>query len=445
MKGKGPQPKGAILFSDFEAPGVETLAGFRAIGGYATIGETLGKAKPEEIIERVKASGLRGRGGAGFPTGLKWSFVPKGSPKPKYLVVNADESEPGTFKDRELMTRSPHRLVEGMILSSYAIDAHLAFLYVRGEFAFLAPILERAIEEARGAGLLGRNILGSGFDLEIVLHLGAGAYICGEETALLDSLEGKRGQPRVKPPFPAVAGLYQCPTVVNNVETLQNVPFIVANGPEWFRRWGTAKSPGTKIFSVSGPVKRPGNYEIEMGLPLRILLEEICGGMRDGLGLKAVIPGGSSVPWLRSEQLDTALDFESVAAAGSLLGSGGAIVIDDRTCVVDAILNITRFYRHESCGKCTPCREGTYWLETILERVEAGEGDERDLGDLRSISEQILGRSLCALGDAAAMPILSVLELFPEEFAQHVRDKRCAVNRRREAIENARRGRVVLV
>jgi NADH-quinone oxidoreductase subunit F len=442
---KPPAPKGPILFSDFAAPGVETLAGFRAIGGYETIPSTLGKVAPAEVIERVKASGLRGRGGAGFPTGMKWGFVPKDSPRPKYLVVNADESEPGTFKDRELLTRSPHRLVEGIVLSAYAIGAHHAFVYLRGEFAFLAPILERALEEARGAQLVGRNIAGSGFDLEVVTHLGAGAYICGEETALLDSLEGKRGQPRVKPPFPAVAGLYQCPTVVNNVETLQAVPFIVAHGASWFRRWGTEKSPGTKIFSVSGPVRRPGNYEIEMGLSLRRLLEEHAGGMREGYRLKAVIPGGSSVPWLPLGKLDTPLDFESVVAAGSLLGSGGAIFVDQGTCVVDAILNITRFYRHESCGKCTPCREGTYWLETILERLEAGEGSERDVSDLRTISEQILGRSLCALGDAAAMPILSVLDLFPEEFAHHVREKRCVENRRREAVEKVRLGQPVLV
>ena len=440
-----PTPKKPILFSDFDHPNVETIAGFRAIGGYETVAATLGKVPPGDVIEKVKASGLRGRGGAGFPTGMKWGFVPKDSPKPKYLVVNADESEPGTFKDRELMTRSPHRLVEGVILSAYAIDAHKAFIYVRGEFMFLAPILERAIEESRQAGFLGTNILGSGFDLDVVVHVGAGAYICGEETALLDSLEGKRGQPRVKPPFPAVAGLYQSPTVVNNVETLQCVPFIVANGPEWFRQWGTEKSPGTKVFSVSGPVKKPGNYEIEMGLPLRALLEEHCGGMQDGFQLKAVIPGGSSVPWLKPDKLDTPLDFESVAGAGSLLGSGGAIVVDDRTCVVDAILNITRFYRHESCGKCTPCREGTFWLETILERIENGKGDEHDIADLKTISEQILGRSLCALGDAAAMPILSVLELFPEEFAHHVREKRCIVNRRKEAIEKIRQGQAVLV
>ena len=440
-----PTPKNPILFSDFDAPNVDTIAGFRAIGGYETVVATLGKLSPGEVIEKVKASGLRGRGGAGFPTGMKWGFVPKDSVKPKYLVVNADESEPGTFKDRELMTRSPHRLVEGLILSAYAIQAHKAFIYVRGEFMFLAPILEHAIGEARAAGFLGANALGSGFDLDVVVHVGAGAYICGEETALLDSLEGKRGQPRVKPPFPAVAGLYQSPTVVNNVETLQTVPFILAHGPEWFRQWGTEKSPGTKIFSVSGPVKKPGNYEIEMGLPLRTLLDRHCGGMLDGYRLKAVIPGGSSVPWLKPDRLDTPLDFESVAQAGSLLGSGGAIVVDDRTCVVDAILNITRFYRHESCGKCTPCREGTYWLETILERVEDGQGEERDLADLKSISEQIMGRSLCALGDAAAMPILSVLELFPEEFAHHVREKRCIANRRKDAIQKVRQGQAVLV
>ena len=440
-----PGRKPPILFGDFAAPAVETLEGFRAIGGYETARAALKDRKPEEIIEIVKASGLRGRGGAGFPTGLKWSFVPKASPKPKYLVVNADESEPGTFKDRELIARSPHRLLEGVLLSAYAIGAHQAFIYIRGEFAFLVPGLERAVAEAQRAGLLGKNAASSGYDVDVVVHLGAGAYICGEETALLDSLEGKRGNPRTKPPFPAVEGLYGCPTVVNNVETIQTVPFLVKNGAAWYRGWGTEKSPGTKIFSVSGMVNRPGNYEIEFGLPLSALLEEYAGGMRAGYRLKAVIPGGSSVPWLGADQLATPLDFESVQAAGSFIGSGGAIVIDDGVCAVDAGLNLTKFYRHESCGKCTPCREGGRWMEVILQRLEDGQGSRRDIADLKSIAGQILGRSLCALGDAAAMPVLSILEKFPDEFEHHVTTGKCVVNRRRTAVERARKGEPVLV
>jgi len=433
--------KEPILFGDFATQGVETFDGFRGAGGYQTALDALKNRKPDEITEIVKASGLRGRGGAGFPTGMKWSFVPKGSPKPKYLVVNADESEPGTYKDRELMARSPHRLLEGILLAAYAIDSHHAFVYLRGEFAFLEPLLAGALVDARKAGLFGKNIGGSGFDLEITLHVGAGAYICGEETALLDSLEGKRGQPRTKPPFPAVEGLYRCPTVVNNVETIQSVPFIVKNGADWFRKWGTEKSPGTKVFSVSGLVNKPGNYEIEMGLPLSQLLDKYAGGMRAGHKLKAVIPGGSSVPWLTPDQMETHLDFDSVAAAGSLLGSGGAIFIDDGVCVVDALLNLTHFYRHESCGKCTPCREGTHWMEMLLEKIEHGQGDEGDLRTLKTVAEQILGRSLCALGDAAAMPILSVLQKFPDEVQHHITNRRCLVNTRRESVERVRGAR----
>ncbi len=440
-----PGRKEPILFQDFAAPAVETLEGFRAIGGYETARAALTGRKPEEIIEIVKASGLRGRGGAGFPTGMKWGFVPKASPRPRYLVVNADESEPGTFKDRELLSRSPHRLIEGILLAAYAIGAHRAFVYLRGEFAFLVPVLERALDEARRAGLVGSSPKATGYELEITPHLGAGAYICGEETALLDSLEGKRGNPRTKPPFPAVEGLYGCPTVINNVETIQSVPFIVQHGAAWWRGWGTEKSTGTKIFSVSGMVNRPGNYEVEMGLPLRALLDEYAGGMRPGYRVKAVIPGGSSVPWLGADQLDTRLDFESVAAAGSLLGSGGAIVIDDGVCVVDAGLNLTKFYRHESCGKCTPCREGTHWMETILARLEDGQGSREDLVTLKTVAEQILGRSLCALGDAAATPVLSLLEKFPEEFEHHVVAGKCLVNRRRAAVARARQGESVLV
>ena len=426
--------RGPLLFKDIDTPGLTSIDTYRRGGGYETPALVLGKKSPDECIEIVKASGLRGRGGAGFPTGLKWSFVPRGSPKPKYLVCNADESEPGTFKDRELMEKNPHLLIEGMLLSAYAFGAHVGYLYLRGEFAYIQRILERAIGEARAAGLLGDDVLGSGFKFEIHTHLGAGAYICGEETALLSSLEGYRGQPRLKPPFPAVEGLYASPTVVNNVETLMNVPCILRHGASWFRQWGTEKSPGTKILSVSGPVKRPGNYEVAMGLPLRALIDELCGGMRDGLQVKAVIPGGSSVPPLPASLLDTGLDYESMNAAGTFIGSGGVIVIDDRTCLVDTLWNITRFYEHESCGKCTPCREGTYWMSEVLERLEHGQGRERDIDLLNDVADNINGKSFCARGDAAAMPVMGFIKHFRDEFEHHVTHRRCLVNRRRDAV-----------
>ena len=427
------EPRGPLLFRDIDTPNLAALETYRRAGGYETLRAVLGKKAPDECIEIVKASGLRGRGGAGFPTGMKWGFVPKQSPKPKYLVCNADESEPGTFKDRELMEKNPHLLIEGMILSAYAIQANTGYLYLRGEFAQIERLFVRAIAEARAAGLIGDDILGSGFRLQLHTHLGAGAYICGEETALLSSLEGFRGQPRLKPPFPAVEGLYAAPTVVNNVETLMNVPHILKHGASWYRQWGTEKSAGTKILSVSGPVKRPGNYEVPMGLPLRSLIEDLCGGMRDGLKVKAVIPGGSSVPPLPASMLDTGLDYESMNAAGTFLGSGGVIVIDDRTCLVDALWNITRFYEHESCGKCTPCREGTYWMSEVLERLERGEGRERDIDLLNDVADNILGKSFCALGDAAAMPVMGFIKHFRPEFEHHVAHKRCLVNRRRES------------
>jgi NADH-quinone oxidoreductase subunit F len=427
-------PRGPLLFRDIDTPGLTGIDVYRSLGGYATLAEVLGKKTPDEVIEIVKASGLRGRGGAGFPAGLKWSFVPKASPKPRYLVCNADESEPGTCKDRELMEKNPHLLIEGMILAAYAIGAATGYLYLRGEFAALQRVLDRAIDEARAAGFLGRGIAGSPFGFTLHTHLGAGAYICGEETALLSSLEGYRGQPRLKPPFPAVEGLYGCPTVVNNVETLMNVPPILTNGAAWFRQWGTEKSPGTKIFSVSGPVVRPGNVELPLGVPLRTLIDEHCGGLRDGMKVKAVIPGGSSVPPLPASQLDTPLDFESMNAVGTFLGSGGVIVIDEGTCLVDTLWNITRFYEHESCGKCTPCREGTYWMSEILERLEHGEGREKDIELLLDAADNINGRSFCALGDAAAMPVTGFIKHFRAEFEHHVTHKRCVANRRREAL-----------
>jgi NADH-quinone oxidoreductase subunit F len=430
-------PRGPLLFKDIDTPGLAGIDVYRKGGGYETLVATVGKRPAEECIEVVKASGVRGRGGAGFPAGLKWSFVPKSSPKPRYIVCNADESEPGTFKDHELMVKNPHLLVEAVVLSGYAIGSHAGYIYLRGEFEYVQRILDRAIAEARHAGYVGANVAGSGYAFELYTHLGAGAYICGEETALLSSLEGFRGQPRLKPPFPAVEGLYACPTVVNNVETLMNVPHILRHGAAWYRQWGTEKSPGTKVLSVSGPVKRPGNYEVPLGLPLRTLIEspEYCGGMRDGLQVKAVIPGGSSVPPLPASKLDTGLDYESMNAEGTFLGSGGVIVIDDQTCLVDALWNITRFYRHESCGKCTPCREGTYWMAEILERLEHGEGRANDIDLLDDVADNINGKSFCALGDAAAMPVQGFLKHFRPEFEYHVTHRRCMTNRRRAEIE----------
>ena len=426
--------RGPLLFKDIDTPGLRGLETYRKLGGYEALAETLGKKTPDECIDLVKASGLRGRGGAGFPTGLKWSFVPKNSPKPKYIVCNADESEPGTFKDRELMEKNPHLLIEGMLLAGYAIGSHVGYIYLRGEFEYIQRILDAAIAEARSAGVLGDNVMGSGFGFQLYTHLGAGAYICGEETALLSSLEGYRGQPRLKPPFPAVEGLYACPTVVNNVETLMAVPPIMKNGSAWYRQWGTEKSPGTKLLSVSGPVKRPGNYEVPLGMPLSQLINDLCGGMRDGMKLKAVIPGGSSVPLLPASQIDTGLDYESMNAVGTFLGSGGVIVIDDQTCIVDALYNVTRFYSHESCGKCTPCREGTFWLTEIFERLLAGNGTMADIDLLGDIADNIMGKSFCALGDAAAMPIQGALKHFRHEFEYLVQHRTSLVNRRKAEI-----------
>jgi NADH-quinone oxidoreductase subunit F len=430
--------RGPFLFKDIDTPGLTGIDTYRKGGGYETIGATLGKVAADQVIEIVKASGLRGRGGAGFPTGLKWSFVPKASPKARYIVCNADESEPGTFKDRELMEKNPHLLIEGMILAGYAIGSNLGYIYLRGEFEYIQRILDKAIAEARAAGFLGDDVAGTGYRFQLHTHLGAGAYICGEETALLSSLEGYRGQPRLKPPFPAVEGLYACPTVVNNTETLMCVPAIVRNGGQWYRQWGTEKSAGTKVFSVSGPVRRPGNYEVPLGYSMKKLIEEDCGGMRDGLKLKAVIPGGSSVPLLPAADLDTPLDYEAMNAKGTFLGSGGVIVIDDRTCIVDALWNVTRFYEHESCGKCTPCREGTYWMSEVFERLENGHGKPDDIDLLADVADNILGKSFCALGDAAAMPVQGALKHFRPEFEHHVTHKACLVNRRREEVAGVR-------
>ena len=382
---------------------------------------------PERVIELVKASGLRGRGGAGFPTGMKWQFVDKKSPRARYIACNADESEPGTFKDHLLMERNPHLLIEGCAIACYAIGAKVTYIYIRGEFLHVQRVLEGAIAEAYASGFLGRNILGAGFDCDIYVHRGAGAYEAGEETALLESLEGKRAQPRNKPPFPAAVGLYGCPTAVNNVETLSNVPLILRNGPEWFASLGPEKNGGPKLYCVSGHVRRPGVYEASMQVTMRELIEERAGGVREGRTLKAVIPGGSSVPLLLPNQLDTQASFDGVQKAGSLLGSAGVIVLDDTTCMVWLAENLLHFYRHESCGKCTPCREGTDWLLRILRRLERGEGEPRDLDLLSNIAGNVAGKTLCAFGDAAVTPVLTTLRHFRHEYEAHVREGRCTM------------------
>jgi NADH-quinone oxidoreductase subunit F len=384
--------------------------------------------KPDEVIDVVKASGLRGRGGAGFPTGMKWAFVDKKSPNPKYIACNADESEPGTFKDHLLMERNPHLLIEGCAIGCYAIGAKIAYVYIRGEFLHVQDILERAIAEAYAHGFLGKNILGSGFDCDIYVHRGAGAYEAGEETALLESLEGKRAQPRNKPPFPAVVGLYNCPTAVNNVETLSNVPLILLNGAAWFAALGPEKNGGPKLYCVSGHVRTPGVFEASMSVTLRELIDGHAGGVREGRTLKAVIPGGSSVPILMPDHLDTQASFDGVQKAGSLLGSAGIVVLDDTTCMVWLAENLLHFYRHESCGKCTPCREGTDWLYKILHRIERGEGQMRDLDLLTSISDNIAGKTLCAFGDAAVTPVLTTLKYFRHEYESHIKEGRCTLH-----------------
>jgi NADH-quinone oxidoreductase subunit F len=380
---------------------------------------------PADLIQLAKDSGLRGRGGAGFPTGLKWGFVPQDTGKPTYVVANFDESEPGTCNNRELVERDPHRLLEGTAIAALAIGCRTAFIYIRGEYLWQALVLQEAIEEAYAAGHLGSGICGSEVDLDIVLHRGAGAYICGEETALLNSLEGLRGQPRLRPPFPAVEGLYSCPTAVNNVETLMNVPDIVVRGAEWFRSVGTEKSPGSKVFTISGKVERPGNYELPLGTPFRELLEEVGGGVLDGRSLKAWTPGGSSTPLLTAEHIDVPLDYESIASAGSLLGTGAVMVLDETDCVVEAARRMVRFYAHESCGKCTPCREGSWWATRVLGRLEDGYGRETDVPLMTEMGTNIMFRAFCALADGAAAVIDSSLKHFRDEFEEHVRLGRC--------------------
>ena len=412
-----------VLSEHWDDPECFSLASYRRTGGYRALAKAL-RMPPDDVIGAVKGSGLRGRGGAGFPTGMKWSFIPQGDGKPHYLVVNADESEPGTCKDIPLMMANPHVLIEGMIIASYAIRGERAFIYVRGEVLHVIRRLYHAVAEAREAGYLGSNILGSGFDLEIVVHAGAGAYICGEETGLLESLEGRRGQPRLKPPFPAIEGLYACPTVVNNVETIASVPSILANGPDWFSGMGTEKSKGFGLFSVSGHVRTPGQFEAPLGITMRELLD-LCGGMRAGHRLKFWTPGGSSTPIFTEQHLDIPLDYESVGAAGSMLGTRALEMFDETTCVVRAALRWTEFYEHESCGKCTPCREGTYWLRQILDDLERGVGSEDDLGKLLDINDNMVGRVFCALGDTAGSPVASTIKYFRDEYLEHLKQGGC--------------------
>ena len=417
-----------VLLRNIDVPDLHTLAVSSSHGGYRAWEKIVKSIRPEQVIEEVKASGLRGRGGAGFPTGMKWSFVPKDSPKPKYMVCNADESEPGTFKDRLLIEKDPHAIIEGTLIAAYAIQSHTAFIYIRGELAFGAGILERAVDEAIRAGYIGKNILGSGFDLDVIVHRGAGAYICGEETALLSSLEGGRGWPKVKPPFPATHGLFGCPTVVNNVETLAALPWIIDRGAAAYAAMGTDKSKGTKLFSVSGHISKPGVYELEMGYPFMKFLQEDCGGVPNDRKLKGVIPGGGSMPVLRPDELEKVnLDYESVQAAGSLLGSGGVIVMDDTTCMVRAAWNLARFFAHESCGQCSPCREGCHWMEKIFHRIEQGEGDRNDLDLILNVSGNIMGNTICPFGDAAAMPAAAFIKKYREEFEEHIAQKHCPV------------------
>ena len=409
-----------VLTNRFDTKDSHTIEVYEQTGGYKTI-EKLFSMKPDDVIEEVKNSGVRGRGGAGFPAGMKWSFIPKETDKPKYLCVNADESEPGTFKDRALLEKDPHMLIEGIIITCFAIGSHDAYIYIRGEFDLPYRRIQAAVDEAYAKGYLGDNIFGKGYKLNVTVHRGAGAYICGEETALLESLEGKRGNPRIKPPFPAIVGLFGCPTVINNVETIAAVPFILENGASAYKKWGTEKSPGTKLFSVSGHVKKPGVYEIPLGYPFKDFLEKECGGMAGTGKLKAVIVGGSSVPILTAEEaMKVNLDYESLMEAGTMLGSGGMIVMDDSVDMVWALKNLAHFYAHESCGQCTPCREGTGWISKILDRVYREGGKQEDLDLLNEISDNMQGKTICVLSDALAMPVRSYLKKFPEEFKKYL-------------------------
>ena len=411
-------PETRLLFRHIDEPGLNTIDVYKRFGGYRTLERAFQEMESDEVLTELEDSGLRGRGGAGFSMGKKASFLPRGGEMAKYLCCNADESEPGAFKDRELMQKNPHQLIEGIAIAALAADASRAFIFIRGEYDLQGDILDAAVAEAYTAGYLGQDILGSHRNLELVVHRGAGAYICGEETALLDALEGKRGNPRLKPPFPAVQGLYGGPTLINNVETLSNVPHIVANGADWFKSFGTEQSPGTKVVSVSGCVQRPGNYEVELGIPTRELIYDLAGGPGDGHQVKAFYPGGSSSPVMTGEDLDIPYSFEAMADAGSMLGSGSIIVADERVSIPQMALRTARFYHHESCGKCTPCREGTNWTVKMLGRVTDGEATPMDLDVVASVQDNIIGNCLCVLGDSMAMPVGAMVRKFRAEFEE---------------------------
>ncbi len=445
-----------LLLEHIDVPGINTYEVYRQKGGYASVEKALKSMTPETIVEEVKKSGLRGRGGAGFPAGMKWSFLAKPDGVPRHLLCNADESEPGTFKDRYLMEKIPHLLIEGMIVSSFALGANVSYIYIRGEYMWVSFILERAIAEAKANGFLGKNILGSGYDLELYVQVGGGAYICGEETALIESLEGKRGNPRMKPPFPAVKGLWQRPTVVNNVETIAAVVWILNNSGEDYAKIGIGKSTGTKLISASGNIKRQGVYEIELGLPVDEFLnsDEYCGGMANGKRLKAVVPGGSSVPILPAELFyKTAngdarlMSYESLAdggfATGSMLGSGGFVVYDENACIVRNTWNFTRFYNHESCGQCSPCREGTGWMLKVLNKLEHGQGSMEDIDLLWDIQRRIEGNTICPLGDAAAWPVAAAIRHFREEFEWHVKNPKLCMERNYGLLESTKKFELV--
>jgi NADH-quinone oxidoreductase subunit F len=421
-------PEVRLLYRHVDEPGLASIETYRRLGGYRALEKAFRRLEPEEVLEELEASGLRGRGGAGFSMGKKGSFLPRGD-MDKYLCCNADESEPGTFKDRELMQKNPHQLIEGIAIACLTVGATRAFIFIRGEYAEVADVLDAAVAEAYEAGFLGSNILGSGCRVELVVHRGAGAYICGEETALLDSLEGKRGNPRLKPPFPAIEGLYGGPTLINNVETLAVVPHVVNNGADWYRRFGTEQSTGTKVVSVSGCVQRPGNYEIELGVPSREIVEGLAGGAPEGRRVKAWFPGGSSAPVLTEAELDLPYTFEAMAEAGSMLGSGAIIVADDSVSIPHLALRTARFYHHESCGKCTPCREGTNWTVKMLERVVSGDATPMDLDIISSVQENIIGNCLCVLGDSMAMPVASMVTKFRDEFEEAIERGRGAAPR----------------
>jgi len=419
----------AILSTHFEDPAFRGIEGYEARGGYQALRKALSMG-PQAVAEEVKKANLRGRGGAGFPAGVKWGFLPKDLSRPRVLVVNADEGEPGTFKDRRIMSRGPHLLVEGIAIAAYALSAHVCYIYIRGEFVREAQILEEAIAEAYGRGFLGKDVLGSGFHVDVYVHRGAGAYICGEETSLLNSLEGKRGWPRLKPPFPASVGAFGLPTIVNNVETIANVPWIVTHGGEAFAALGVEKDGGTRLVGVSGPVRRPGIYEVRVGTSLREIIEKHAGGLRDGRALKAVIPGGSSTPVLRPDEIDVPFAVDAMAKAGTMAGSGGVIVIAEGTCMVRALSVLMNFYAHESCGQCTPCREGTGWLARIVGRIEAGGGKPDDVELLLDLCDNMMGRTICPLADAAVMPAQSFVWKFRDEFDRHIRERRCPFGNR---------------